>query len=240
MPHTKVPTMRKISAWLALWTGQCRFTNLRLFRRDRRGAAAVEFALILPVMLLLYIGTSELTYGLMANRKMTLVSRALSDLVAQTEASTGITDAELDATFSAATAIMSPFSTTPLKMTISSIEFVSNGATPPVYTARVKWSAVHSGGTARPCGVSAITQVANTVAPSSTTMPAGLYDAGTIIVADVQYFYDPPFGGSLLAWSDTSSGINFSNTTYMKPRSQTEIQYDSATPPSGRTKCTYP
>jgi len=175
----------------------------------------------------------------MANRKMTLVSRALSDLVAQTEATSGITDAELDATFSAATAIMSPFSLTPLRMTISSIEFVSNGATPPVYTARVKWTAVSNGGTARPCGATAITQVANTAAPSATTMPAGLYDAGTIIVADVQYYYDPPFGGAMLAWSDTQSGINFSNTTYMKPRSQTEIIYNSATPPTGRTKCTY-
>jgi len=191
-------------------------------------------------MLLLYIGTAELTHGLMANRKETLVTRALSDLVAQTEASTGVTDAEIDAAFSAASAIMSPFPTTTLRMTISSIEFVPDTSTPPVYTARVKWTAVSNSGATRPCGATAITQVANTATPTASTMPAGMYDAGTVIVADVTYLYDPPFGGQFLAWSSSQSGINFAATTYMKPRTQTEIAYNSATPPSGRTKCTYP
>ena len=45
------------------------------FLRDKRAVAAVEFALILPFMLLLYLGTAELTYGLMANRKMTMSAR---------------------------------------------------------------------------------------------------------------------------------------------------------------------
>lgn len=213
--------------------------GLSRFRRDKRGVAAVEFALILPIMLLLYIGTSELTYGLMANRKMTLASRALSDLTAQISTSSGVTDAELDSIFVAATSIMSPFSTTPLKMTISSIEFVPNSATPPVYTARVKWTAISNGGTPRPCGASAITKVPNTTAPLPSTMPTGLYDAGTVIVADVSYLYNPPFSGQFLAWSDSQSGIQFANTTYMKPRTQNEILYNSASPPTGRTKCTY-
>lgn len=222
----------------------CEFTLFRRFMRNRRGVAAVEFALILPFMLLLYIGTAELTYGLMVNRKMTLSARALSDLVAQTTTTSGITDAELTTIFTAASATMSPYSATPLRMSVSSIEFVPNSATPPVYTARTKWSAVYtvSGtqyGTARPCGASAISQVSNSTAPSNNTMPAGLYGAGTIIVADVSYLYTPPFSSGFLSWSSTETGINFKHTTYMRPRAQTEIAYDSASPPTGRTKCTY-
>lgn len=210
--------------------------------RDRKGVAAVEFALILPFMLLLYLGTAELTYGLMANRKMTLVSRTLADLAAQTTATSGITDAEMTSIFTAAAAIMSPYDTTPLRMSFSSIRFVPNTATPPVYTARTVWTAVYtvSGslkGTARPCGATAITKVSNSTSPSSTTMPEGLYGAGTIIVADVSYTYTPPFSGSFLAWSTTQGSINFAHTAYMRPRTQTEIAYNPTTTTTGRTKC---
>ncbi len=219
--------------------------QLRRFARmgkDKKGVAAVEFALILPFMLLLYLGTAELTYGLMANRKMTLVARTLSDLTAQTTATSGITDAEITSIFTAAAAIMSPYDATPLRMSFSSIKFVPNSATPPVYTAQTVWTAVYTvssalKGTARPCGATAITQVTNSTAPSSTTMPVGLYGAGSIIVADVSYEYTPPFSGSVLAWSTTQSSINFSHTAYMRPRTQTEIAYNSTTPPTGRTKC---
>lgn len=222
-----------------------RFQVLRFRRglRDRSGIAAVEFALILPFMVVLYLGTAELTYGLMANRKMTLVARALSDLVAQEQDSTGITDAEITDVFNAARAIMSPYDNTPLRMSVSSIEFVSNGATPPVYTARTKWTAVYFDtalkGTPRPCGTNAITQVSNTASPSSNTLPVGLYGAGTIIVADVSYAFKPPFSGSFLSWSTSQSSINFAQTTYMRPRMQAEILYNTTSPPSGRTKCTY-
>ena len=220
---------------------------LRVLRmaRDKRGVAAVEFALILPFMLLLYLGSAELTYGLMANRKMTLVARTLSDLTAQTTATAGVTSAELTDIFTAAAAIISPYSATPLNMSISSIEFMPNTATPPVYDkARTKWTAVYTvggvpKGVARPCGATAITQSPNTASPSSTTMPAGLYGAGTVIIADVSYLYRPPFAGTFLAWSSSESTINFSTTSYMRPRTQTEIAYGSATVATGHTKCTY-
>lgn len=237
--HTKSSPSLKVVRMLALRIQLRRFKRIG---RDKSGVAAVEFALILPFMLLLYLGTAELTYGLMANRKMTLVARTLSDLTAQTSATSGITDAEITSIFTAASAIMSPYDPAPLRMSISSIRFVPNSATPPVYTARTVWTAVYtvggvSKGTARPCGANAITQVANSVKPTSTTMPVGLYGPGTVIVADVSYLYTPPFSGAALAWSSTQGSINFAHTTYMRPRTQDEIAYNSASPPTGRTKC---
>ena len=48
--------------------------------RDRRGLAAVEFALIVPLMLVLFYGTLEFSSGVAVDRKVTLVARTLSDL----------------------------------------------------------------------------------------------------------------------------------------------------------------
>lgn len=207
-----------------------------VFRRlcgDKRGIAAVEFALILPFMLLLYLGTAELTQGIMASRKATLVARALSDLVAQLAAGSNMTNTEATNVFNAATAIMSPFPTSALKMTVTSVEFVTNASATNGFDAKPRWTLVSNGGTPRVCAK--LTAVANTNKPTSDTMPNGMYGSGSIIVADVAYVYDPPFGRAVLEWSNTASVINISQTTYMRPRNQTIITMASGV--TGGTIC---
>jgi hypothetical protein len=49
--------------------------------RERHAVAAVEFALILPVALILYLGTVETYRLLSAQRKITLAAHAMADLV---------------------------------------------------------------------------------------------------------------------------------------------------------------
>src|SRR5487761_1233206 len=99
-------------------------------RADKRGVAAVEFALILPLMLFIYLGASEVTQGLMASRKATLVARTLADLVSQQQSGVNLADTDLQEVFGAAATIMSPFAVTgtpaPLQATISSIAFISD------------------------------------------------------------------------------------------------------------------
>lgn len=207
-------------------------------RENNKGVAAVEFALILPLMLALYIGTAEITTALMANRKMTIVSRALSDLVAQETDTSGVSNATLQNIFAAATSIMSPFSTTTLKMTVSSIKFVPKSDDATNLKAMAVWSIRQSSAaSARPCGVSAISKVANTAAATYTTMPAGLYQAGTVIVADVEYQFRPNLGGQFLTWSTSQSYINMRHTTYMKPRTQEAITYNQTPAMTYATVC---
>ena len=62
---------------------------LRMRRRalkllgDKRGVAAVEFAVIVPVMLVLFFGMDEFSSGVAVDRKVTLMARTLSDLTSQ-------------------------------------------------------------------------------------------------------------------------------------------------------------
>jgi Flp pilus assembly protein TadG len=199
-----------------------RFLSMcRLLRRDRRGVAAVEFALIVPLMLLIYLGSTEMVQGLMASRKLSIVARSLSDLVAQQPAGNALTDSQLNAVFAAATSIMAPFSTGSLKMTVSSVEFVDPNGTG--IKAKPRWTAIRNGSTPRPCAV--LTSVTDATGNGTTTMPAGLYALGSIIVADVVYTYTPTFGGQLLAWSSTQGSLTMKRTLYMRPRAQSIITY---------------
>ena len=75
---------------------------LLCFRRDTRGVSAVEFALLAPFMIALYLGSVQLTLGLTADRKVSQVANSVADLVTQDDF---ITDADLIDIYAAADAI---------------------------------------------------------------------------------------------------------------------------------------
>ncbi|MBX9741299.1 MAG: pilus assembly protein [Beijerinckiaceae bacterium] len=204
---------------------------LARLRADRRGVAAVEFALILPLMLLLYLGSTQIVQSLMASRKLSIVARSLSDLVAQQPSGTNLTDTQLNDIFAAASSIMSPFSTSSLKMTVSSVEFAAKTSPAVGFDAKPRWTVQRNGSTPRPCSI--LTPVANASLNGVNNMPTGLYAAGSIIVADVSYTYTPAFGAQLLAWSTSDSTVRMSRTLYMRPRAQTLIAYSG----TAGTKC---
>lgn len=60
-----------------------RMRGLNSYLNAQSGVAAIEFAFILPVMLLLYFGMMDLTTLVVDNRKVTTISSAVADLTAQ-------------------------------------------------------------------------------------------------------------------------------------------------------------
>ena len=76
-------------------------TRIARFLRDPRGVSAVEFAFVFPVMVLLFLGGTAMTQGVVLKRKTTLVTRTVGDLVSQY---TQIVDTDMTAIMSAASA----------------------------------------------------------------------------------------------------------------------------------------
>ncbi len=166
----------------------------RAYVRDERGVSAVEFALILPVLVILYLGGVELSHTISVDRKVTSVASAVGDLVAQ---GSTIDDDEMTNIFNAATAIMAPYAVGPLKMVVSSVEVTSKGDT-------VAWSdGYHTSGRA---------------AGSAVTLPAGVRIEGTtLIMAEVDYTYTPTLGQIF------TDSIELSDTFYLRPRSVDKV-----------------
>lgn len=163
---------------------------LRRLGRDNCGVGAVEFALVLPVLLIIYLGGVELSHTVTVDRKVTSVTSAVGDLVAQ---GTAIDDDEMANIFDAARMIVFPYDVATLTMVVTSVDVTEDGDT-------VIWSdAFH--GTQRAEG-------------SEVTLPAGVRIEGTtLIMAEVQYDYVPTLGQM---FTDT---VHLSDTLYFRPRS---------------------
>ena len=99
--------------------------------RDQRGAAAVEFAFVLPIMLLLYYGMVESTQALLVNRRAGALTTAVGDLVTQ---STQVSAADVDNIFNASTAVMKPFPTSTLAIRVTSITMNASGVPSSAWT----------------------------------------------------------------------------------------------------------
>jgi Flp pilus assembly protein TadG len=91
-------------------------TRSKAFFANVMGVAAIEAALILPVMLMIYFGLLDLTTVLSANRRVTQMASTLADLVTQSPGTT--TKAELAGFYRASTAIMDPYSTNDLTLEV--------------------------------------------------------------------------------------------------------------------------
>ncbi len=163
---------------------------MRRFCADRRGVSAVEFAMIAPLMITLYLGGVEVTQGVSVSRKTTLVARTVADLVAQ---DTNVTNADMSDILSASAAVASPYSTSNLKVTVSSVTIDASGK------ATIAWSDSLNG-TARSVG-SAVTLNSALAVPNS-----------SLIWGEVSYNYKPMFG-----WVLTGT-FNLGDTIYMRPR----------------------
>lgn len=162
----------------------------RRFAKDRQGVSAVEFALLLPLMLTMYLGGSEISNALTASRKVTLVSRTVADLSSQ---SSKITNTSMTNILNASAAVIAPFATGSLKVTVSQVKIDGSG------NATIDWSDTRNG-TARTVG-------------ASVTLPSQLAVANTwLIWTEADYTYVPSFGSGI------TGTLHLTDQIYMRPR----------------------
>ncbi|MFZ3007292.1 MAG: TadE/TadG family type IV pilus assembly protein [Phenylobacterium sp.] len=173
---------------------------LKSLIKDRRGTAAVEFAFVAPVMILMYYGLAELTQGMMADRRASHVASAIGDLVAQ---DTVINTTEMTDVFNVGKAIIAPFPTSGLSMRVTSIRKDSTGAI------QVMWS--KTSGTS----LGVLSSVAS--------VPAGLIaNNESVILAESSYVYSSATGKAL------PNALTFTQKYYLKPRKTAQVAWSSS------------
>jgi Flp pilus assembly protein TadG len=103
------------------------FVPKRLIRlaKDEGGVSAVEFAMILPLMVTLYLGGVEVSQGVAIDRKVTLVARTVADLTSQTAS---VTTKDVTDILDASGAVLAPYPTSNAKVTVASIKIDANKA----------------------------------------------------------------------------------------------------------------
>lgn len=99
-------------------------SRIRGLLSDRGGVAAVEFALVAPVLIALWLGMTEFANVHLVARKANIAAQSVADLIAQERTAT---TGELDDVLQAATQIMEPFPIAPLSVQITSVVADGNG-----------------------------------------------------------------------------------------------------------------
>jgi Flp pilus assembly protein TadG len=171
---------------------------LRRFKKSNRGVAAIEFAMILPVLCVLFLASFD---GGRAIATYMKVRSATYELAAITNQYTTISASDMTTILSAVSVVMAPYNSGTPAVTVSQIAISNKGK------AAVEWSATQ-GGTARTVG-------------ATMTLPTNLVvNSSYLIFAEVSYKYTPLFG-----FFGNGSAITFSDNLYTVPRSVSCIIY---------------
>ncbi|GLR87298.1 TadE/TadG family type IV pilus assembly protein [Bradyrhizobium iriomotense] len=176
-------------------------TAARDFGADSLALAATEFAVVVPLMLVMLFGTVEVSSGVAIDRKVTMMARTLSDLTSQ---STSVGDTDMTNFFAASYGIMTPY----YDSTVTSATISELYIDPTSKVARVQWSK----------GSSPRSQA------SVVTIPTTLAIGGTyLIFSEVSYVYTPTIGYVL------KNAITLSDVAYARPRLSTCVWYSPST-----------
>ena len=172
-------------------------TKLRRFFRAESGISAVEFALIAPLMAMIYFGCIELSLMMTLDRKVTGATAALGDL---TSRSSTVTNADLTDIFEATRMVMQPNDMTGSRMRVSSL-YEDDGQV------KVGWS--------DGCNLTAYPD------DQVVTIPDNLIPTdGTIIMPEIEYDYVSGIGYFF------STSKTLTDKFYLRPRRVDSITRD--------------
>lgn len=169
--------------------------NFRGFVHNDDAVAAVEFAIILPFMLALYLGSLELGNAMAVQFKTAMATRTVADLTTQYVT---INNSTMSGILSAASTVIAPYTGSSMVVTVTEITTNSSGQ------GTITWSDSLNG-TAHSVG-------------QSVTLPTALQIANTSMIwSEVTYPYKPVFGYAL------TGTINISQSSFFFPRLSTSV-----------------
>lgn len=182
------------------------------FRTAEAGVAAVEFALILPIMLLVYIGMVEASALISMDRKIQTVSGAVGDLVAREDGE--ITSTMLADYVKVASGIMTPYPVAPLEQIVTQVKVSDDGA-----TALVDWSKRYVGETLQSTGAREKGKPYEGLPDEIIDIALGQY----VIVAESRYSYLPLYG---IVFDIFDQPVNLYRENFYLPRFGAQIVLD--------------
>ena len=141
---------------------------------DRSGTSLVEFAVLLPLMLVMYFGSIQITDAISADRQVTLVASTVGEITSQYS---NVATSDISNILSASSAVLAPFPAANATVTLSFVCIDANSK------ATILWSQSFQG-TARATG-----------ATVTSLIPAGLLVANTAAIwGEATYSYKPVIG----------------------------------------------
>lgn len=190
-----------------------RLRAVRTFARDVRGIAAVEFGLIVPVLMLMLIGAAEISRAVSIDRRLSMVTATVADLVAREKS---LTPEDVRAIYEIADLVMSPFDTSELQLSLVPVMSSADDAKKTrVYAAPSNRPGHHGGATPAECQAYAL--------------PEGLLEAGeSVIVVEANYVFTPLIAGYVM------SGDTWTRTATAKPRETLCVAFDG---PNCKSSC---
>jgi Flp pilus assembly protein TadG len=181
----------------------------RRFLASQRGVAAIEFAMIMPVLLILFLSSFDVGNAIIVYLKVRTATYELAAITNQygTGSTAQISTATMSAITSATTQVMAPYSSSSTAVTISQIKATSATA------ATVSWSYTVNG---------------TALSGSYTGLPANMAKNSCnstypcyFILSSVSYSYTPLFGHYM------TGPLTLSDTLLMTPRVSKCVQYNS-------------
>jgi Flp pilus assembly protein TadG len=168
---------------------------IRHILHDERGSALVDFAFLLPIMLMLLIGLVEVTNLLSLDRKVVASALTTADLVTQRR---DVSDAQLNDVLRAAELILEPYPTAPHSVGIVGVRFDSDTGNP-----AVDWTKSKNGGSVS----------------DALTLAQGMGAPGEgIVIVRVAYDYSPVFFDFIL------SATSIEETAILRPRRSSYVE----------------
>lgn len=167
---------------------------------DTRGVAAVEFAIVVPFMLLLLVGGVELGNGLAISVKVSETAHTVADLVSRNAC---VTDSALSTMLGASAATIAPYDPAAASVTVSEVSTDANGK------ATVTWSKALNG-TPRATG-----QPMTLPSALGTPSPANI----SLILGEVTYSYTPNLGYTI------SGTVPITESYYLFPRVSSDVKF---------------
>jgi Flp pilus assembly protein TadG len=211
-----------------------------LIGQDKRGVAALEFALIFPFLISILMGVYDITNLMIAWERLSSASNMTVEIAtnfaAQPDTTNVLTSTQAWEATTAIYAYMPALKTGGnYSVTLTSVVMTPTPAfctTNCQYIATTAWSVPLTQGNnvTRPCGV-LISASANPNANLLSTLPSGIYGPSALMVADISYVYTPAF------LSIFTGPITLHRSAYQPPRTGSPSQYVKYTPAGDSHVC---